>query len=185
MVNIRGRIVARKAVFIYFYMRYFWEFLPREDWVLDDVYQAVKAVLLKDIDYEEFKKQLKQSKNQLGSWEEIINYILNNFFQKDIEIVDGAYIDSTAPFFDEFKNEVEQKVDLLARSFKFGEMDIIDRAIFLLGYVEKKKLGTDPKLILNEMIELAKRYWDEGSPKLINGIGHYLIIGDSTVEKSN
>jgi transcription termination factor NusB len=25
------------------------------------------------------------------------------------------------------------------------------------------------------MIELAKRYWDEGSYKLINWIGHYLL----------
>ena len=46
----------------------------------------------------------------------------------------------------------------MARSFKFEEMDIVDRAIFLLGYVEKRKVGTEPKLILNEMIELAKRY---------------------------
>lgn len=185
MVNIRGRIIARKAVFIYFYMRYFWEFLPRQDWVLDDVYQAVKAALLKEIDYSEFKKQLELSQSQLKDRENVISYVLNNFFQKEIDIVDGAYIDKIAPFFDEFKNEVEQKVDLLARSFKFEEMDIVDRAIFLLGYVEKRKVGTEPKLILNEMIELAKRYWDEGSSKLINGIGHHLIIEESVVEKNN
>ena len=28
---------------------------------------------------------------------------------------------------------------------------------------------------MNEMIEISKRYGDEGSPKLINGIGHKVI----------
>jgi transcription termination factor NusB len=47
-------------------------------------------------------------------------------------------------------------------------MDFIDRAIFLLGYIEYKELGVDKPLVLNEMVELAKRYGDEGSYRLIN-----------------
>jgi transcription termination factor NusB len=34
---------------------------------------------------------------------------------------------------------------------------------------------TPIKIVLNEMIEIAKRYGDEGAPKLINGIGHKVI----------
>ena len=175
MINIRGRIIARKIVFIYFYMKYFWDFLPRQDWILDDIYQAVKSVLLEDVDLQELKKTLQLGGKQLNDWESTTKYIMTNFFKKDQQIIDWSYIVKVAPFFDEFKAEVEQKVDELADTFKFEEMDIIDRAIFLLWYVEFKKFKTDAKLVLNEMIELAKRYWDEGSPKLINGIGHHLF----------
>jgi len=44
-----------------------------------------------------------------------------------------------APFFDEFKDQVEEQVNMRAKTFKFEEMDIVDRAIFLLGYVEAAK----------------------------------------------
>jgi transcription termination factor NusB len=37
-------------------------------------------------------------------------------------------------------------------------MDYIDRAIFLLGYIEYDQLKSPKALVLNEMIELAKRY---------------------------
>jgi transcription termination factor NusB len=40
-------------------------------------------------------------------------------------------------------------------------MDTIDQAIFLLGYIEDKVLQTPKEVLLNEMIELAKRYSDE------------------------
>ena len=34
---------------------------------------------------------------------------------------------------------------------------------------------TPREVLINEMIEIAKRYGDETSPKLINGIGHKMI----------
>jgi transcription termination factor NusB len=37
-------------------------------------------------------------------------------------------------------------------------MDIIDRAIFLLGYIEFVEVKNPKPVVLNEMIELAKRY---------------------------
>jgi transcription termination factor NusB len=36
--------------------------------------------------------------------------------------------------------------------------------------------------LLNEMIELAKRYSDEWAPKLINGIMHKIILAESPTE---
>lgn len=49
-------------------------------------------------------------------------------------------------------------------------MDEIDQAIFLAGGIEALVHKTPLKILMNEMIEIAKRYGDEGSPKLINGI---------------
>jgi N utilization substance protein B len=73
------------------------------------------------------------------------------------------------------QEEVEKHVDAYTDTFKYADMDVIDQALFLLGYMERKQLQTPKEVLLNELIELAKRYCDEGSPKLINGIMHKIV----------
>jgi len=40
-------------------------------------------------------------------------------------------------------------------------MNTMNQSLFLLGYVERKVLETPKEVLLNELIELAKRYDDE------------------------
>ena len=40
--------------------------------------------------------------------------------------------------------------------------DRIDQAIFLLGYIEYQTLKTPKGVLINEMIELSKRFSDPG-----------------------
>ena len=54
-------------------------------------------------------------------------------------------------------------------------MDLLDRVIFILGVAEYEIMQTPREVMLNEMVEFAKRYGDESSPKLINGIAHHLF----------
>ena len=61
-------------------------------------------------------------------------------------------------------------VDTYTTTFSYQQMDVIDQSLFLLGYTEWKVLDTPREVLINEMIELAKRYSDEGAPRLINGI---------------
>ncbi len=70
---------------------------------------------------------------------------------------------------------VVRAVQSHATTFSFEKMDPMDKAIFLAGGVEYLIHKTPVKIILNEMIEIAKRYGDEGAPKLIDGIGHKVI----------
>jgi transcription termination factor NusB len=37
-------------------------------------------------------------------------------------------------------------------------MDILDRVIFVMGYAERKEIGTPKEVVINEMIEFGKRY---------------------------
>ena len=53
-------------------------------------------------------------------------------------------------------------------TFGYDEMDLMDRVIFVLGYAEFLLIKTPKEIILNEMVELAKRYGDDKSSKLIN-----------------
>lgn len=66
-------------------------------------------------------------------------------------------------------------IDKHCTTFSFEKMDPIDKAIFLAGGIEHIIHKTPKQVLLNEMIEIAKRYGDEGAPKLINGIGHKVI----------
>jgi transcription termination factor NusB len=59
-------------------------------------------------------------------------------------------------------------VDPHATSFSFDAMDGIDQVIFAIGLAEFHELKTPYQIVLNEMVELAKRYGDESSPTLIN-----------------
>lgn len=69
----------------------------------------------------------------------------------------------------------QQAVDTHAVSFQFADMDMIDRVIFTLCYIEYDLLDTPKEVLLNEMVELGKRYGDDASPKLLNGIGHKVL----------
>lgn len=80
-----------------------------------------------------------------------------------------------APTFSQYKPIVEEVVDSYVRTFSFSDMDLMDRVLFVLGYAEYSLLKTPKEVLLNEMIELAKRYGDDSSPKLVNGIGHHMI----------
>ncbi len=56
---------------------------------------------------------------------------------------------------------VIRSVEQHATTFSFEKMDPMDKAIFLAGGVEYLIHNTPIKIILNEMIEIAKRYGDE------------------------
>ena len=49
-------------------------------------------------------------------------------------------------------------------------MDAIDRAILRLSCSELMSQKLPPAIIINEAVELAKRYGNEQSPQFINGI---------------
>jgi N utilization substance protein B len=85
------------------------------------------------------------------------------------------YILQVGRGFSRYVKEVKEIVNTYAETFTYQQMDIIDQAIFLLGYSEYQLLHTPKEILINEMVELAKRYSDEGAPKLINGIMHKVV----------
>ncbi|UFX82804.1 transcription antitermination factor NusB [Candidatus Absconditicoccus praedator] len=178
-MNIKSRIVSRKALFAYFYQKYFLEYLEERDIIFDDILKVDKLVNWNPVNTEERQKLKKEIKDMypLGSWEEDILYIVKNILSKsDNEKIDFEFVSKIIVNYENNKDEVQTLVDKYAETFKNQEMDIVDRAIFLLGYLERTIIKTPKNLVLNEMIELAKRYGDEGSYKLINGIGHKIIV---------
>ncbi|MDR2190625.1 MAG: hypothetical protein LBP53_05590 [Candidatus Peribacteria bacterium] len=108
--------------------------------------------------------------------EEEIPYYLQHFFdQWSSEEVDMEYVIKIGVAFPQYQDNVQQIVNTYTESFSYEQMDVIDQAIFLLGYTEYQVLQTPKEILINEMVELAKRYSDEGAPKLINGIMHKVM----------
>ena len=111
----------------------------------------------------------------------IARYYFKNIRSKDI---DRSYISLVWPMFRKHEDAVRKQVNKHAVSFAYDDMDLIDRVLFVLWYIEFLIIKTPKEVILNEMIELAKRYGDEQSPKLLNGIGHKILteLEEWTVE---
>lgn len=111
-----------------------------------------------------------------SDFDEDITYIVKNSFEKHLESwIDFEYINAVWKNYNQYKDEIALGVNKFATTFKYEDMDLIDRVIFLLGYTEYKSIKTPKEIIMNEMVELAKKYWDEGTPKLVNGILHKII----------
>jgi transcription termination factor NusB len=114
--------------------------------------------------YEEEKEKLKeQIRTYLKIYipEDFKEFIDCFFDERAMEDIDFDYISKVGIQFTKYIDEVLQKVNSYAQTFEYREMDPLDQAIFLLGYTERKELETPKEVLLNEMIELAKRSSDE------------------------
>lgn len=110
--------------------------------------------------------------------DEELTYAVQYFFDKWAEEdIDMDYVFGMGRHFAEYREEVATQVDKYAKSFGYDKMSIIDQTIFLLGYTEWKVFDTPKEVLLNELIELSKRYSDEGTAKLVNGIMHHVLMG--------
>ena len=197
MVDVHQRINARKFVLSYLYQYCFYDtfqtslehvewsdwdqhvnqspFLSMAEWNHDSFFTAE---FLEDVQklYDkstEEGKQLKECVKQIlaEQGEEDMPYYLKNFFDKrDEKDVDVDYVLKMMWNFEKYVNGTKEMVNQYADSFHYEEMDIVDQAIFLLGYTEYQVFHTPKEILINEMIELCKRYSDAWSPKLINWI---------------
>ena len=57
-----------------------------------------------------------------------------------------------------------------AENWKLERMAILDRAILRLAMHELRTSDTPPKVVINEAVELAKKFSSEGSGAFVNGI---------------
>ncbi|NOZ43720.1 MAG: hypothetical protein GXP45_00840 [bacterium] len=117
--------------------------------------------------------------------EEELDYAVKRFFDKrKHEDIDMNYLLIMGKNIAKYPKELQEQVDRYTTSFGYDKMVTIDQAIFLLGYVEWKVLDTPKEVLLNELVELAKRYADDGSAKLINGIMHKVFSQIEDPKKS-
>jgi len=113
-----------------------------------------------DKEKEKLKDQIKKNIH-LYTLEDFKEFVDCFFDERKHEDIDFDYIAKVGIHFKKYMNDILHKVNEYAQTFGYNQMDPLDQAIFLLGYTEWKQLDTPKEVLLNEMIELAKRYSDE------------------------
>ena len=66
--------------------------------------------------------------------------------------------------------EIDEIINLFLKEYKLNEIGSMERAILRLGTYELKFTKTDNAVVINEAIELTKKFASETSPKFINGV---------------
>ena len=178
-MNIHARIVARKIVLTYFYEKMISDYLVQSEMLMGDI-DAIKlnrSILAeKEVDEMPGTKERLENNFPKESFDDDITYIARNSFEKHLEGgIDFEYINAVGKSYDQFADKIGPLVNQFTTTFKYEDMDLIDRVIFLLGYTEYSTIHTPKEVVMNEMVELAKKYGDEGTPKLVNGILHKVI----------
>lgn len=87
-----------------------------------------------------------------------------------LDIEDEVYVRQILCLFEANKEEI----DLLIKQNVFGyepdRMFKIDMALLELSLTEIYRYKTSPEIVVNEVVEIAKKYSTEKSAKFINGI---------------
>ena len=84
----------------------------------------------------------------------------------------------------ECRAELDDKIQQIATNWKLFRMAATDRNILRLGAFELLHTDTPHRIVLDEAIELAKKFGAENSPQFVNGILDKLAPGkgESTAE---
>ena len=163
-MNIKQRINARKIVLSYLYQHCFFVNLTHQDKVLTDSlfidYIFKTDAGMYDKEKEKLKEQI-ESYVKLYTLEDFKEFTDCFFDERSPDDIDFDYISKVGIHFTKYMDEIKNKVNEHIQTFGYDQMDPLDQAIFLLGYTERKELDTPKEVVLNEMIELAKRYSDE------------------------
>lgn len=123
------------------------------------------------------QKNIFEQKIDIEGWEHQVEYILENFFLW--KEYDFEYIKSVINALPQVQMQIFDKIKNSTQSFSLQDMDVIDIALLWLWEAEFFALKTPRKVLINELVELAKRYGDDWSYKLINWIWNKIFLDDT------
>lgn len=73
------------------------------------------------------------------------------------------------------RDEVKNKISLCVKDYEIARIYKVDLALIELAYCEYKYVKTPLKVVVNETLELAKKYSTENSSKFLNGVFSELL----------
>ena len=107
------------------------------------------------------------------------NTVLTDDVQKTIENVKEEFFPQTREneFFESLifgviknRTELDAIIQNHAPKFKVVNLSAIDRVIIEIGMYELIHTKTPAPIVINEAVELAKEFGDEGTPRFVNGV---------------
>ncbi len=109
----------------------------------------------------------------------IRNQVLRDDVEKGIETVKADYFPQQKE--DEFfrslifgvlknRTHIDNLLQEYASKWKISDMASVDRSILEIGIFELLFTETPTPIVINEAVEIAKEFGDEGTPKFVNGV---------------
>ena len=103
--------------------------------------------------------------------------IYSKFFNPDeMDVLENAdadclqFVNTILNNFAEHYNEINDKISSNLKGYTIERLFKIDLSILILAVIELDYVKETPKqVVINECVELAKKYSTEKSPKFING----------------
>ncbi len=160
-MNIMARINARKIVLSYFYQRNFFSSSFQQENIVSDVLFANDVFASEQERYGEEKEMFNAQIQGILAQDafELFDYIITHFFdQWKRDTIDMDYVFTVGTKLEQYREKIKTLVNTYIDSFEYEKMSLMNQALFALGYIEWKELGTEKEILINEMLELAKRY---------------------------
>ncbi len=66
--------------------------------------------------------------------------------------------------------EIDEHIALRATNWRLERMPIVDRNLLRMAVFEMKELHTPPAIVIDEALELARRYSEEDAVPFVNGV---------------
>lgn len=85
----------------------------------------------------------------------------------------------------EHRAELDAAIQNVAQKWRLSRMAATDRAVLRLGAYELLKTATPPGVVIDEAIELAKKFGDAQSAQFVNGILDRLIPEERRKPRAN
>ena len=112
--------------------------------------------------------------------EKAIDFYFAN--KEDAEIPYNEYIRDTFTGTAEHLPEIDAEIEKYAVKWKVSRMARVTRSLLRLAVYEILYTDTPVRVVINEIVELAKEYDDEASPAFINGILNKLARACGKIE---
>lgn len=68
------------------------------------------------------------------------------------------------------RDVIDAKLQSVSHNWKLARMSVVDRNVLRIAAFELGAGSAPPEVVINEAVELARRFGDDGSPRFVNGI---------------
>ena len=95
---------------------------------------------------------------------------IKHFYDEEDNIPTNGYIHDTFYGAVNYISEADSKIEADSKNWSVSRMSGVTRTILRLTIYELLCTEIPPKVVINEAVELSKKFGDENEPNFINGI---------------
>lgn len=96
---------------------------------------------------------------------ELEQFDKNNLTDEDLDFIKKLYKGVVGEY-----SDLENRVGELSKGFKIDRVFKVDKAVLMMAIFELDNLDTPKSVVINEAVELAKKFSAEFSANFVNGV---------------